>query len=56
MFDFDSKTGFAPPKSRPLGQERGIAMMAQLIATVTLAVSTLAIAAVVSIGAAHAWG
>ncbi len=56
MFDSEYETGFAPPKHRPLGQERRVVIVAELLATVTLILSTLTIAAVLSIGAAHACG
>jgi len=47
-------TGFSPRIARAPNGKRRYVMAAQLIATVTLAVSTLAVAAVLSIGVAHA--
>jgi hypothetical protein len=41
-------TGFSPPRTRALGRERRTVLMAELIATVALALSTLTIAAVVA--------
>jgi hypothetical protein len=46
--------GFFPPRERALGNERRTVIVAELITTVALAASTLAVAAVLSIGAAHA--
>jgi hypothetical protein len=46
--------GFTPPKSRTLGSERRIAAFAELLATAALAISTLVVATVVSIGIARA--
>lgn len=46
--------GFTPPKSRALGSERRIAAFAELLATAALAISTLVVATVVSIGIARA--
>jgi hypothetical protein len=48
------ETGFSPPRDRELGNERRTVIVAELIATVALAMSTLAVAAVLSIGVAHA--
>lgn len=42
------ETGFAPPKVHPLGNERATVLIAELIATVTLVLSTMAVAAVVA--------
>jgi hypothetical protein len=56
MFEIRDHTGFEPPKHHPLGRERHTAIMAELIATIALAISTLTVAAVVSIGVAHACG
>jgi threonine/homoserine/homoserine lactone efflux protein len=47
-------TGFAPHITHAPDGKRRHVVAAQLIATVALAVSTLAIAAVLSIGVAHA--
>ena len=47
-------TGFSPPKDRPLGNERRSILLTELIATVALVICTLTVAAVVSIGIAHA--
>jgi hypothetical protein len=41
-------TGFSPPKVRVLGCERRTALMAELIATVALALSTLTVMAAVA--------
>jgi hypothetical protein len=46
--------GFTPPKNRALGSERRIAAFAELLATAALAISTLVVATVVSIGIARA--
>jgi hypothetical protein len=46
--------GFSPPKGRPLGNERDAVVLAELIATVALALSTLTVAAVLSIGVVYA--
>jgi hypothetical protein len=43
-----NETGFFPPRVRMLGNERATVLIAELIATVALAVSTLAVAAVVA--------
>lgn len=56
MLDIRDEAGFEPPKNHPLGKERRTVIVAELIATVALAISTLTIAAVVSIGVAHACG
>ena len=47
-------TGFSPPTGHPLGRERRFAAIAELVATVALALSTLVAATVVSVGIAHA--
>jgi len=49
-----SSTGFGPPQGRPLGSEHQSAAFAELLATVALALSTLIVATVVSIGIARA--
>jgi len=49
-----SSTGFAASHGRSLGNERRTAAFAELLATVALAVSTLIVATVVSIGIARA--
>jgi len=46
--------GFTPPKSRTLGSEQRTAALAELLATAALAISTLVVATVVSIGIARA--
>jgi hypothetical protein len=43
-----SEPGFFPPRVRPLGEERRTVLVAELIATVALTLSTLAVAAVVA--------
>ena len=45
---FTDETGFAPPKVRALGNERATVLIAELIATVALAVSTLTVVAAVA--------
>jgi hypothetical protein len=45
-----SPIGFAPPRHRPLGQERGVAALASLIASIVLVAATLIVAAAVSSG------
>jgi hypothetical protein len=47
-------TGFTPPANRPLGCERRTAAVAELIASAALALSTLAVVTVMSVGIAHA--
>jgi hypothetical protein len=47
-------TGFSVPRDRALGNERHAVVLAELIATVALVLSTLAVAAVLSIGVVHA--
>jgi hypothetical protein len=54
MFNIRDQAGFEPPKHHPLGRERHTVMLAELIAIIALAISTLTVAAVVSIGVAHA--
>ena len=46
--------GFAPPVERERGHERLSAAVAELVASAALALSTLAVATVVSIGMARA--
>ena len=46
--------GFIPPAHRKLGSERQTAALAELLATITLAVCTIVAATVVSMGIAHA--
>ncbi len=48
------KTGFTPPTTRPLGRERRTATIAELVATVALALSTLVAATAVTMGIARA--
>jgi hypothetical protein len=48
------ETGFSPPRDRELGNERRTVIVVELIATVALAASTLAVAAVLSMGIAQA--
>jgi hypothetical protein len=43
-----TEPGFGPPRVRPLGGERFTVLVAELIATVALTLSTLAVAAVVA--------
>ena len=43
-----TETGFSPPRVRPLGNERATVLIAELIATVALAVSTLTVVAAVA--------
>jgi hypothetical protein len=47
-------TGFSPPARRPLGNERRGAALAQLVATIALALATIVVATVVSAGIARA--
>lgn len=47
-------SGFAPPASRTLGSERRMVALAELVAIVGLALSTIVAATVVSVGIAHA--
>jgi hypothetical protein len=46
--DPTTEPGFSPPRVRTLGHERATVLMVELIATVALAVSTFAVAAVVA--------
>jgi hypothetical protein len=48
------RTGFAPPSSRSLGNERRSVALVQLVASTALAVCTIVVATVVSAGIAHA--
>ena len=50
---FDS-FGFHPPAARALGDERRSAAFAELAATIALALSTVVVAMVVSVGVARA--
>ena len=43
-----TETGFCPPRVRALGHERATVLMAELIATVALALSTLTVVAAVA--------
>ena len=45
---FTNETGFSPPMVRTLGNERATVLIAELIATVALAVSTLTVVAAVA--------
>ena len=47
-------TGFTPPSGRPLGRERRTVALAELVAIVGLALSTIVAATVVSVGIARA--
>jgi hypothetical protein len=47
-------TGFTPPSGRPLGRERRRVALAELLAIVGLALSTIVAATVVSVGIARA--
>jgi hypothetical protein len=47
-------TGFAPPANRRPGGERRTAALAALITSITLALSTIVVATVVTAGIAHA--
>jgi uncharacterized membrane protein YphA (DoxX/SURF4 family) len=51
--DIDN-SGFIAPSSRPLGHERRAATLAELVAVVGLALSTIIAATVVSVGIARA--
>ncbi|HEY7228974.1 MAG TPA: hypothetical protein VH558_01245 [Pseudolabrys sp.] len=46
--------GFTPPRGRALGHERHTTILAELVTTVALALSTLIAATIVSIGVARA--
>ncbi len=48
------RTGFDAPVTRPLGNERRTIAFAELIAIVALALSTIVVGTVVSVGIAHA--
>jgi hypothetical protein len=41
------QTGFAPPADHPLGRERRAVMIAELVATIALAIGTIVAATVV---------
>lgn len=47
-------TGFAPPAKRGLGEERRAVAVAELVASVALAVATVVVATVVTAGVARA--
>jgi hypothetical protein len=47
-------TGFHAPTRRPLGHERRAVMLAELVATLALALSTAVAATVLTVGIAHA--
>jgi hypothetical protein len=47
-------TGFDAPVTRPLGNERRTVAFAELITIVALALSTIVVGTVVSVGIAHA--
>jgi hypothetical protein len=49
-------TGFQPPSRHPLGRERRVALFAELVATIGLALSTIIAATVLSVGIARAMG
>jgi len=48
------RTGFTPPSGRPLGRERRTTTIAELVATIALALCTLVAATAVSVGIARA--
>ena len=47
-------TGFHAPAGHTLGRERRIVVFAELVAGVALAISTVVVATVLSVGVAHA--
>lgn len=47
-------SGFTPPANCTLGNERGTVAIAELVATAALALSTVVVATVVSVGIARA--
>jgi hypothetical protein len=47
-------SGFTPPPDHPLGGERRRVALAELVASAALALSTIVVATVVSVGIAHA--
>ncbi|HZD90808.1 MAG TPA: hypothetical protein VE224_11950 [Pseudolabrys sp.] len=47
-------TGFRAPTGHKLGRQRRVVAFAELVAGVTLALSTMVVATVVSVGVAHA--
>lgn len=47
-------TGFTPPSGRALGRERRTVALAELVAIVGLALSTIVAATAVTVGIAHA--
>jgi len=54
MKDPVHQPGFGPPAGRPLGKERRVVALAELVATAALAFCTLLIAVVMSMGVARA--
>lgn len=49
-----TETGFTPPTARPLGSERHSVALAELMATVGIALGTIVAGTVVGVGIAHA--
>ena len=49
-----NSTGFRAPTRRPLGNERRTVVLAELVAIVALALSTVVAATVLTVGIAHA--
>jgi hypothetical protein len=47
-------SGFTPPAGHPLGHERRVVALAELVASVALAVATIVVVTVVSAGIARA--
>jgi uncharacterized membrane protein YuzA (DUF378 family) len=50
----NAPTGFVPPSGRKLGRQRRIAAVAELVATIALALCTIVAATVVTVGMARA--
>jgi hypothetical protein len=50
----DNNAGFRPPNRHPLGHERRTVALAELLATIGLALSTLIAATVLTVGIARA--
>ena len=48
------ETGFTPPTARPLGTERHAVALAELMATIGIALGTVIAGTVVGVGIAHA--
>ena len=48
------ETGFTPPTARPLGSERHTVALAELMATMGIALGTVVAGTVVGVGIAHA--